>query len=113
MALLRWKWVDYLNIELYEHNLDRSDAQEEAKAPVYYDSDEEIFFDRLNHNKLMLFWENRNHKVRSGTTTTDPATGAASAHAAAILHRFYDTLSASRLSGAELRPLKPSQNYLK
>ena len=51
---MRWKWVDYLNIELYEHNLDQAKAPE---APIYYDSDEESFFDRQNHNNLMRFWE--------------------------------------------------------
>ena len=57
MALVRWKWVDYLNIELYEHNLDRYEEEEQATAPIYYDSDEDIFFDRLNHNNLMRFWD--------------------------------------------------------
>ena len=57
MALIRWKWVDYLNIELYEHNLDRCDAQEQPEAQIYYESDEDIFFDRLNHRNLERFVE--------------------------------------------------------
>jgi hypothetical protein len=57
MALVRWKWVDYLNIELYEHNLDRCDTQEQPETPTYYDSDEDIFFDRLNHRNLERFVE--------------------------------------------------------
>jgi hypothetical protein len=57
MALIRWKWVDYLNIELYEHNLDRCDTQEQPETPTYYDSDEDIFFDRLNHRNLERFVE--------------------------------------------------------
>ena len=57
MALIRWEWVDYLNIELYEHNLDRRDAQEQPETQTYYDSDEDIFFDRLNHHNLVRFMD--------------------------------------------------------
>lgn len=52
MHLVRWKWVDYLNVELYEHNLKQ---REKVQDHTYYDSDEEAFFDRLNHNNLVRF----------------------------------------------------------
>ena len=58
MALVRWKWVDYLNVELYEHNLTRqSERQAQTETQIGYDSDEEVFFDRLNHRNLERFME--------------------------------------------------------
>jgi hypothetical protein len=54
MALVRWKWVDYLNVELYERNFTR---QRETPVQTGYDSDEEVFFDRLNHRNLERFME--------------------------------------------------------
>ena len=41
MTLTRWEWTH----------------KNKQKAPIYYDSDEDIFFDRLNHNNLMRFWD--------------------------------------------------------
>jgi hypothetical protein len=58
MALVRWKWVDYLNVELYEHNLMRQfETPAQTETPIGYDSDEEVFFDRLNHRNLERFME--------------------------------------------------------
>jgi hypothetical protein len=60
MPLVRWKWVDYLNVELYEHNLHNlkeAETPAQPEAQTYYESDEEIFFDRLNHRNLERFME--------------------------------------------------------
>ena len=57
MALVRWKWIDYLNVELYEHNLNQAETPAQPEAQTYYESDEDIFFDRLNHRNLERFIE--------------------------------------------------------
>ena len=57
MALVRWKWVDYLNIELYEHNLTQRETHTLAETQTYYESDEELFFERMNSNNLQRFIE--------------------------------------------------------
>ena len=57
MPLIRWKWIDYLNVELYEHNLKQAEKPAQPEAQTYYESDEEIFFDRLNHRNLERFME--------------------------------------------------------
>jgi hypothetical protein len=60
MPLVRWKWVDYLNVELYEHNLHnlkQAEIPAQPEAQTYYESDEDIFFDRLNHRNLERFVE--------------------------------------------------------
>lgn len=41
MVLTKWEWT----------------RKNKQKAPVYYDSDEDLFFDRLNHYNLMRFWD--------------------------------------------------------
>ena len=57
MELVRWKWIDYLNVEFYEHNLKQADTPAQPETQTYYESDEEIFFDRLNHINLERFIE--------------------------------------------------------
>ena len=58
MALVRWKWIDYLNVELYEqnlHNLKQAEIPTQPEAQTYYESDEELFFERLNYHNLRRF----------------------------------------------------------
>ena len=55
MALVRWKWVDYLNIELYEHNLKQRETPPQPETPTGYDSDEELYFERMNYYNLRRF----------------------------------------------------------
>ena len=60
MPLVRWKWIDYLNVELYEHNLQnvtQAETPAQPEAPTYYESDEDVFFERLNYNNLRRFLE--------------------------------------------------------
>jgi hypothetical protein len=57
MALVRWKWVDYLNIELYERNVTQRGTPRQQETQTGYDSDEDLYFERLNQNNLRRFLE--------------------------------------------------------
>jgi hypothetical protein len=71
-------------------------------APVYYDWDEDLFFDRLNHYNLMRFWDALEFvRYENGPPTTDADTQAAVVDATAVLRHFYGNSSASCLPSAK------------
>ena len=55
MVMIRWKWVGDLNLELYQHNV--RPLRPSPAAQVLYDSDKELFFERMNYESLRRFLE--------------------------------------------------------
>lgn len=54
---MTWEWVTSLNIDGPIFTLP-------SKKPTYYDSDDDIHFDRMNHNNLMYFYQSIAHQYQ-------------------------------------------------